>query len=862
MQRGWINATVVAALAALLTFTAVSPALADGRVSADPAHVQADGSRGVCTGQATGQTSALPVSRWQDSTSGFHSRLGSKAWNDVAEKVQRNGVMSVSFGIGNTVWSVTSGLVEFATTLCVLDRVGGAADQTAGSIGRALSRSGLLAGVVVLSFIVVAWRSVREGGAANAANLGKKAIVLGVFGVMLAGAAGSTGGGIGESTAPYKPGAGSPGWFATRIDSAVTNTATIVTGSVQTQVVEGAEDGAAGTDKLGCGPYTKSLKARYKEQYGSSGVRSSAASVPLVVSSLWETGGLEAWKDAQFGTQSDYGDLMYCRLLEARSSVAANEDPDAIYDASVTTVHNATGSKRKVNTKALAWKQTSDNTILDRQMVGWAACASNPSKGKYMVAGGDANEAELKAACDRFFTEDGWDGDGEFDWDDSDDDISEALDTPATEDAKDFLLTLHGNKNGSGIVSGFAYLLGSLFGLVVFGLFAIAIIVAKIAAVVMIVLMFFVLLATLLPNSDMSKLGSYAKQYTGLSVFAFGAVFILSLLTFVSGLLTTAGSAVMPGGPGGVMSVLWGGLSPAVAALVLHQGFKRMSVPSPFRINGGIGWGQAAAGGALGAAAGVGTASLLDRAQDRAMSRGKQSLKSAMPGGADGRSQKMQAPGTGAAVPAKPNVNGKPDESVTPEQAKEWAGTKEGKKAIAKQAEAREAAKAAQRAARNPKAIAAARKAAALQRMSTGWDTFKHRPLHTSVHAIKGRIASASHSSPKNALTAAAVGTAAVATGGVAGAIAVGAAAAGKYAWNRENAKDPAAQTMEQEAYLEHSRQVRAEQARVAAEKEQRKAEKKAEKKAEQAKQKKKADEKAEKAKKKQQDSGDGKDLK
>lgn len=773
----------------------------------------------MCDQTSQVEGSGLPVNRWAAGTDQFHSRLGTKAWNDVAEKMQRQGVMSVMYGAGNVVWTTTTGLTETAINFCVLDRVGGTIDHAAARIGTSIMSSGVVAAFVVAALLVWAWRVGRaSGGGADTSMLLQKVLVVGLFGLMLAGAAASTGGtpnvpsgsgpGSDAGAGEYEPGFGSPGYFVVTIDNLVAASANEIVTNVAdtTGAVSGAEQGwdtqmAGRNGYLGCAPYVKAMKDLYKQRYttaadpsgsssGSSGGRGgsyleASASVPLMLSSMWEQTGLQMWTKAQFGDSNRYGAYMYCRVLEYHadsprqpvtesgswlSSWLTGTDPGADrFDTSVESLmkrayRNAghTGALSvtidgntftyEVDDQFLAWRYSGSNTWRDRTWVGWAACArpdepgGENDPGRWLVhEDGGASEAQLADKCKELFTRADWDGGGgggEFDWDDSDDDITG---TETSEAAKDYLLSLHGNKNRAGLISGFVYMLSSLMIGAVFLLFAFAILVAKIAGLVMMLLVYFALLVALLPSMSAGKVADYAKQYVGLSLFAWAAQLLLSILALITSVLVEIGGAMVPAGPGGVMALMWTGFAPILAAFCMHLMFKKMRIPSPLKPSSGLAWGQLAANGAIAGAAGAGGAALgsrfangmTNRAKSAAVNHGK-----ATASGLVGRERRNRmAPGTPNTGPPGNSPNRATGTGPNPTRGQETDARAAAETARAAKAEKR----AAEEFARSPhgrqglaeveKAHGRGAAAHVRDRLTNAAAQFKDKPVHTTAKA-------------------------------------------------------------------------------------------------------------------------------
>ena len=119
----------------------------------------------TCGTSATDRSSDyLPVNRWAESTTFFHSRLDADTWNDMAEKVDRNGRDATFMQIGNASWRLSTDALYASSTFCPIDVLGYPLDNLVGTIGKALTSTGLLAGlaVVTLGAALLAMRRGRD----------------------------------------------------------------------------------------------------------------------------------------------------------------------------------------------------------------------------------------------------------------------------------------------------------------------------------------------------------------------------------------------------------------------------------------------------------------------------------------------------------------------------------------------------------------------------------------------------------------------------------------------------------------------------------------------------------------------------
>ncbi|ACL42374.1 hypothetical protein Achl_4423 (plasmid) [Pseudarthrobacter chlorophenolicus A6] len=632
--------------------------------AAAPAMVSA---ASTCTGSSTegkyaSSSPQLPVNRWADATANMHSRLDNQFMADTAQLLQRHALVTAGMSSGNFMWSLGTGASAFAINFCMLDSMGGAADQVGATIGGAVLSSGLLAAIVVIAVAILLFQARRRGGAAWKTIVAKGAIV-GLLGIMVAGSMNSTGGGKDGSTAEYKPGLMSPGWIVTTLNKTVSSLASAPASALAMPTTQtGIYDT---TDPLSCANYIQSLKAGYQSTYGA-GADKLSSGVPMIMSTLWEGTGLKTWRSAQFGTNGLDSEA-YCHLLDWNSGVGVmGSSLDADRSAAASTVRATMGrywdkgyNESFYNSKA--WQPT-DTVSRDRSLVGFATCKlsadGNPTdKGSWSIrepfASGDTEKKVSQDDCKNWFTQEG-DAPGAMDWTSNGDDVQKRTQNL---DLRDFILTLHGNYNYQGLTSVFAYNLSALAMLLVFGAVAVSIIVAKIAMVIMIITAFFLVIMCLLPSAGTDKLAGFMKMLLGMNIFVFGIQMIFALIAVLSKMLQGLGATFL-GGDGSLFATLWTGLSPLLAVYLLHMMFtKVMKVPSPFKLSAGLAWGTSAA--AVGGAAAAGVGSLLDRTAGRHGARamgaakraGSRGLNGAMSAASGGRLGKSAVARRGAAAP-------------------------------------------------------------------------------------------------------------------------------------------------------------------------------------------------------------------
>ena len=542
----------------------------------------------------------LPTNRWQVGSSGFHGRFDQFLQNDVIAFAQRNITQGMGMMAGNGIYVATQGILTFGLDLQPLNALGVQADAAAATIGVALLQNSPVVVAILVLIIGSVFFQMARTGARPWKKLGTAAMVVALFGLMIAGAQGST-----VVNGDFKPGFGSPGWFATQINNSISTIATVPAQALSIVSPVGSMNVPVGT---GCNVYMENLNANYTLGYGNSAKNSGI--VPQIISSLWASTGLTVWKQTQYGstpydeTGATYGDSIFCHQLDWQSGVSPKQQ------AKMTFGSTAAATAAGFPANSAAWG-SNDNNKRDQSLVAWAACVNDGSGGFTVRDGfqktraGDtwitANNCRDWASSDRSVENTAFNVSGKAV------DVYDKTDDPAV---INFLTTLHGNDTNGGLILIWTYVLSAVVIFIVFGLLGIAITIAKFAAVVMVVSIFFVLLMSLLARQDMSgKLMQFLKTYLGYTVFAFGATLILAMVTLLSKMVSDTGIGVF--GPGSIMSLLFTGMSPVIACWLLHMVFTRLfKIPGIFKPSSAFAWG--AAGGAVGGAIGSGIANRLE----------------------------------------------------------------------------------------------------------------------------------------------------------------------------------------------------------------------------------------------------------
>lgn len=608
--------------------------LNEGGTSSSDGVDDVDGDKGIasataCTTLATadknGETATstdwLPVNRWSDATSSFHSRLDADAWNDVAEKVQRNGVSSTAMAGGNAMWSMSSSVLYASGSFCPMQRLSTHMDEVVGKIGKALNTSGVIALFIITGLISVFVRyHKREIPLGQLlSEIVKTGVITGVIIVMINGASAS-------SVSRGYIGAGSPAWWVATTNDAVNK----VTGKVANAwenngVIEIGYEPVYGGDPLpeydvyNCKKYVKWLKATYKRKWSST----SGYELANMVSGMWEASALPAWASQQFGTDNPYTDHMYCFALESKRMAAVQNSDVRDYGISQESSWGKGKSAQKWYSNARTSSMFTGETVKeDKALVGWAAC--KPVSFEKAEVRDEWNKDSKKKVPNKICTE-WWAHDGgemasleELNWQDS---VEETFSNSGDNAGQaNFISSLHGKGGSSSIISNVSFAVGSGIDAVVFMALAAIQAVGKLVLCFMIVGLFMSMFKMLLPGSSSETFKKAAKRILGAAFAASGVSIIIGFVCIIAQIIIELAREMFS--PGSVGIMIFSAFAPAIGVIGVHFIFKLMKLPSPFTVKGAMAWGQGVSSGAIGGALAGGAASALAGARSLAR-RGK-----------------------------------------------------------------------------------------------------------------------------------------------------------------------------------------------------------------------------------------------
>lgn len=572
-------------------------------------------------GETATSTDWLPVNRWSDATSSFHSRLDADAWNDVAEKVQRNGVSSTAMAGGNAMWSMSSSVLYASGSFCPMQRLSTHMDEVVGKLGKALNTSGVIALFIITGLISVFVRYHKHEIPLGQLlfEIVKTGVITGVIIVMINGASAS-------SVSRGYIGAGSPAWWVATTNDAVNK----VTGKVANAwenngVIEIGYEPVYGGDPLpeydvyNCKKYVKWLKATYKRKWSST----SGYELANMVSGMWEASALPAWASQQFGTDNPYTDHMYCFALESKRMAAVQNSDVRDYGISQESSWGKGKSSEKWYSNARTSSMFTGETVKeDKALVGWAAC--KPVSFEKAEVRDEWNKDSKKKVPNKICTE-WWAHDGgemasleELNWQDS---VEETFSNSGDNAGQaNFISSLHGKGGSSSIISNVSFAVGSGIDAVVFMALAAIQAVGKLVLCFMIVGLFMSMFKMLLPGSSSETFKKAAKRILGAAFAASGVSVIIGFVCIIAQVIIELAREMFS--PGSVGIMIFSAFAPAIGVIGVHFIFKLMKLPSPFTVKGAMAWGQGISSGAIGGALAGGAASALAGARSLAR-RGK-----------------------------------------------------------------------------------------------------------------------------------------------------------------------------------------------------------------------------------------------
>ncbi|WP_433673888.1 hypothetical protein [Microbacterium gorillae] len=596
------------------------------------------------------------INRWGDATTSFFTKYDGFVGTQLIDQAQRGLNQSLAMSVGNFFSNATSNFTQWAVSFSAIDTLGASIDDITGQIVRALFTmdgsggavgSALITGLMLVLVLIIMWQSARNGGAVVMARR-LTALVL-VFAMLFAMANAALSGGGTTDEKGYHPVILSPGWVVKSVNDTVGSIANVPASLFVDgiQTIGATENEKAGNN-LSCANFQVAMNTRLTEQQESATNAGSGGLVAIttVMDQLSESTGLETWKKIQTGFNNPFGENVYCRILEERSTAST-----PFWSAYLTGGGAGTGWMQPVfsthvgenapfapntpnNTAAtyVAWAACTPTEVVDAQIRwkwtdGWVGFQGG-------VNGiGGAPEATMDAGnadenCKAWWNAVSVDGaeqnipnifdiSGEAGWID---DRTKNIEGAGRDQVRDFLYALTGvNATGGATATG-AYAVSSFMQFLAFGSLDVVTVIAKLFNSMFTFAIWFVLLGALFSrNPFKERIVKSFNKFLGVTVFASMMTAIMTFIVIFSRILIGLGNGMF--GPGSLFGMLWAGFAPITALILVHLMFTKVfRMPSPVTVSGVRAWSKASASGTLGAAAagGVGAgvgAALTNRAR-------------------------------------------------------------------------------------------------------------------------------------------------------------------------------------------------------------------------------------------------------
>ena len=492
----------------------------------------------------------LPAWRWQDVAADFYVRKQGSGglfgvFRNITTAIAR-GLSFILFMIAGFIWRLLIALILFAANSNLLANAASVMNRLYATIAKPLQTGGLLAVVVVVAFIGMAWKFGRSKGKGDpklVRNLVSTGVAIGLFiGMLLSATAAmnaeksygvkcdpdmtvTPNGDVVAQPGFVHPGAfvpadclGSPGFLAAKISWTIRGLTGSLTNSIANSLAEQKRD----DDPLlpSCNSYNAELYNRY-------GNSMSGAAAKLV-SAFWETGYLNMWIKAQYG-DLELGQRAACHQMDRGAGIPLNEQW-------YLTTKGVKGLEGTAAPPVSAFGPYAKTEGFEQSLIGFATCRLSDSAGwvtnnKVFSAGPGMPTDDDCAKWWQPETTTVGDGDTAYEaakfpdrFNFKNTDRIDSIPADGARGAK-FVDTLQGNGTAGlvALVGIFAIVIAAIY-LFTFGGLAIGVLIAEIGVVVAVGLLPIVLMATIAPDkNEQNELQKYLRLVFGLMLM--GAVF-------------------------------------------------------------------------------------------------------------------------------------------------------------------------------------------------------------------------------------------------------------------------------------------------------------------------------------------------
>lgn len=525
----------------------------------------------------------------------------------------------------------------------------------------------LLVAIIVGVLLGTMWRTMRSGGSLMLVlrRMGGIVVIVGLVFSMSFSAVNAQDDPK-DKAGTYNPAVMTPGWIVKKINDSVSFLAQVpaqgfvdgvspLLGTVGTQgavAPDGKEFPESYTDGvLDCPVYLGNMGQQLKDQQNLV-ADSGAVAITAVMDSLWDTSGLHLWKSVQTGSGNPYGDASYCHILDLMNDNTFEKNNGVILTLddysggslfwklnfpkgedgpvlSELAPFTATTSYNKA-ASATAWAACKATDISKNGNIawewrdGWTGFLGGASdkgghiqmvdkKDAELVAGADASVTAEKA-CSTWWTSKAdtrYNDDGGAAVFDVNGDLAKVINSARYADSPglivNFLTSLHGTADAGGFAAP-VYAGSSVAQFLAFGFLSLLTYIARLLLVVFAIAMIFVLVGALFTPRPGESLGKSFSKFLGLTIIGSILTLVMTFVVLFTRIVITLGESMFGVvGIGSAISMVWAGLAPLIALVLVHLLFTKIfHMPSPVSIKGAQAWGTAGVTGALGAAAGAG----------------------------------------------------------------------------------------------------------------------------------------------------------------------------------------------------------------------------------------------------------------
>lgn len=617
--------------AAIAQATGVQPAILDPGAPVDnmPPCASVDGEKDPIQ--------CLPIIRWTTSM-----QMSDTVAFNVTQPVRSIEVSTIektSFTtilmIGNVAWMIAALIVNAVTNYQVNAQMVKPLNDFAAAFGSSIIDSGAIFLTLGIAVAAMSAAGIRAGFTLR--RFAMMFLSLAIFSAMVMGSMNDRGSG-----STYDPGTFSPAWMVQKVSGGFS----FISDSLATPISNRSSDATtvfsdeAKTDPTSCKSYIDTLHAQYNQYYEDTGQTAPAALD--VMSRWWEETAYRAYATIQYGDESHLGpDYAACQQLETNAGIDAEDRRDILADAYASGDEDYSAAVLPVDSPMINGGDINDNRAA-RQNLAWGLCQVDTA-GTYTlrsdlpdegIEGGKIGGPLTPDACAAMFTGDGVNHEPGFvfalpfaDKVSPNSTVKEVSDIQFAvvgdksllanpdnglaghEKAYSFVANSAGTTRTASTMLAIAYMISAIAGGAAMAILAGVLFVMKVLSYAM---AFFLIIAALagVVGQGFGSAMTFFKGWVGYTAITSMTTLLFAFVLMMASGLLRAGDGIF--GQWGLAMMIWIGLCPALAIIMLNWAFKKLfRTKSPFTLRGM----QAMAGNPLAVAGATGAGGALVRNQ-------------------------------------------------------------------------------------------------------------------------------------------------------------------------------------------------------------------------------------------------------